>query len=395
VTFSETVIRLAQERGVPARSVHDAEPLADLTYAEELALKQAALAAFWKEHRLAGQPDAITPAPRPRGYRTTSKRRATETRGGLALSFPSVSSPPPGVAPSTLDRPDHLAVYEILLQSLSRPSARSLVSTLNYVIVRGEKPGLAVVLNVGVFDASVVRGAKQIADTLQAAAIGVGAASLYLDPTGSDYYLEARRPAGEMSSKRLFGPDWLEVKVDGTKLRFPPTVFSQVNGPMLPTMVTAARELLAPLEGRHLIDLYCGYGLFSLTLGKQAARVTGVDLDGPAIEAAGQNAKFVRADARFVAARITAEALASRLPGAGRTPEILLLDPPRQGTEPGVVEALGLRGAERVLHVCCGTDEIPREVEAWARAGYLLRRAQPLDVFAGTTALETMLLLSR
>jgi hypothetical protein len=316
-------------------------------------------------------------------------------RYGILLSFPGVAPPPRGeAAPSLLDRPDHVAVYHFLANALARPSAKGLAAALHYAIVRGESPGLALVLNVRVFDAHVVRGAKQLAEALRAEPLGVGAASLYLDPTDSDYYLEAKRPAGMLSFKRLFGPDWLEVKVDGIKLRFPPVVFSQVNGPMMALMVETARERLSPLDGRHLLDLYCGYGLFALTLGRSAARVTGVDHDGPAIEAARQNAAHVRADARFVAARIGGEPLEARLPPAGRTPEIALLDPPRQGTEPGVVEAIAARRPERVLHVCCGTDEIPREIAAWKAAGYKLQRAHPLDLFAGTIGLETLLLLT-
>lgn len=270
-----------------------------------------------------------------------------------------------------------------------------LAAALNYAIVRGETPALALVLNVSLFDAHVVRGAKQLVEALRNAPLGLGSAALYLDPTGSDYYLEAKRPAGVLSFKRLYGPEWLEVKVDGVKLRFPPVVFSQVNAAMLPTLVDTARTLLSPLDGRHILDLYCGYGLFALTLGRGAARVTGVDHDGPAIEAARQNAAHVRADARFVAARIGGESLAERLPPARRTPEVVLLDPPRQGTEPGVVEALAARRPERVLHLCCGTDEIPREVAGWAAAGYRLERAVPLDLFAGTAGLETLLMLTR
>jgi len=72
----------------------------------------------------------------------------------------------------------------------------------------------------------------------------------------------------------------------------------------------------------------------------------------------------------------------------------VLLDPPRQGTEPGVVEAIAARGPERVVHICCGIDEIPREVAAWSTAGYRLQRAVPLDLFAGTLGLETLLLLT-
>jgi tRNA/tmRNA/rRNA uracil-C5-methylase (TrmA/RlmC/RlmD family) len=229
---------------------------------------------------------------------------------------------------------------------------------------------------------------------MQEAPLGVRAAFLYLDPTGSDYYLEAKRPAGTLSFKRLFGPEWLQVEVAGVRLRFPPTVFSQVNGAMLEVMADRVGSLLAPLAGCDLLDLYCGYGLFSFTAGREAAQVVGVDLDGPAIEAARAGAEHMRLSGRvrFLAGRIDGRFLAGQLrPSRGR--EAVLLDPPRQGTAPDVVPAIAARAPLRVVHICCGTDEIPREVAAWSRVGYAVTRAVPLDLFAGTTAIETLLLL--
>jgi 23S rRNA (uracil1939-C5)-methyltransferase len=392
VTFTEHVRREAERRGIALPPASHAEPLAGLEYADEIAIKEGALAAFWRESALPAGLDPIRPAPQPRGYRTTTKRRASITRQGLALAFPGMPSAA-GVAPSRLDRPEHAAVYQAVLGQLARPPVHALAEVLNWVIVRGTAPRMAVLLNVRLFDGDVIRSGKKIAEGLRAAEVGVAAARLYLDTTGSDYYLEARRPAGVLSEKHLFGPEWLEVRVDDLKLRFPPTAFSQVNEPMLATMVEVARDLAGPLDGRDLIDLYCGYGLFSLTLGRAAAHVVGTDHDGPAIEAAQGNAAHARGvRARFIAGRITAEFLASRLP-APRRGEVVLLDPPRQGTEAGVIETLAARRPERVVHVCCGTDEIPREVAAWKEAGYRLERAVPLDLFAGTANLETLLRL--
>jgi tRNA/tmRNA/rRNA uracil-C5-methylase (TrmA/RlmC/RlmD family) len=291
--------------------------------------------------------------------------------------------------------PEHSAVYALIAERLMRPAARSLAAGLNWVIVRGTAGHLAVILNVRRFDAQVVRAAKQLAEALQAVPLGVRASFLYLDPSGSDYYLEARRPQG-LSLKRLFGPDWLQVECHQVRLRFPVTVFSQVNDAMLQTMTDAVLALLGPLAGRTLLDLYCGYGLFSLVVGREAARVVGVDFDGPAIDAARANAIHVGAAGRtrFLAGRIDADFVATRLrpPAAS---EAVILDPPRQGTSPGVTAALAARNPSHVVHICCGTEEIPREVAAWAQAGYCVQRAVPLDLFAGTANLETMVLLGR
>ena len=396
MSFADSLRAAAERRGLALPPVQHPEPLAALDYAEELTLKGETLTLFWQEHDLPGRPEAVVAAPVPRGYRTTTKRRATARAGRLALTFPGLAPVAKGVAPSALDPSEHQAVYAFLFERLGRPGTRALGTALSWAIVRGSAGSLAVILNVRVFDARVVRAGKQLAADLQEARLGVRAGFLYLDPSGSDYYLEARRPAGTLSFKRLFGPDWLQVEVDGVRLRFPPTVFSQVNGAMVGTMVSGADLLLAPLDGCDLLDLYCGYGLFSLTVGRSASRVLGVDFDGPAIEAARGNAEHHGcADrVRFLAGRIDGSSLAGRL-RPPRGPEVVLLDPPRQGTENDVAAVIAARRPERVVHICCGTDEIPREVAAWSRVGYRVRRAIPLDMFAGTANLETLLLLTR
>ena len=392
MSFADTLRGLAANRGLALPPASHPEPLAALPYAVEHGLKEDALARFWREQGLPGMPEPLVPARTPRGYRTTSKRRAALGPRGLALTFPGAAPVSRGLSPSALDLPEHQAVYALLIDRLSRPPARALASALNWAIVRGDAGALAVILNVRVFDARVVRAGKQLALELQGAGLGARSAFLYLDPSGSEYYLEARRPAGTLSFKRLFGPDWLQVEVGGVRLRFPPTVFSQVNGAMLGAMAGAAAALLAPLSGCALLDLYCGYGLFALTAGRDAARVTGTDVDGPAIAAARANAAHLgAAHVRFLPGRIDASFLARLRPSP--SPEVVLLDPPRQGTQPGVAAALAARKPLRAVHICCGTDEIPREVAAWAEAGYRVARAVPLDLFAGTAGLETMLLL--
>jgi hypothetical protein len=417
MSFTDILRGIAARRRLALEPAHHPEPLAALDYAEELALKREALWTFWQEEHLPGRPEPLVAAPVPRGYRTTSKRRAAWGAKGLTLSFPGASERKGGgaaperdlapsgrgimpsvrgLAPSALDLPEHMAVYAFLIERIGRPAAQPVAAALNWVVVRGSAGGLAVILNVRVFDARVVRAAKLLAEALQAEIpLGVRSGFLYLDPTRSEYYIEAHRPAESLSFKRLFGPDWLQVDAGGVRLRFPPTVFSQVNGAMLTVMTESVRTLLAPLEGCALLDLYCGYGLFSLTAGREAARVFGVDFDGPAIAAARANAAHLGCAQRvhFLSGRIEGPFLADRL-RSPRTSEVVLLDPPRQGTEPGVAPALAARAPLRVVHLCCGADEIPREVAAWFKAGYQVQRAVPLDLFAGTTNIETLLLLT-
>lgn len=395
MTFADLLRQHADRRRVTLPPSQHPEPLVGLDYGLELDLKNAALGQLWREARLAGRPEPIVAAPVPRGYRTTTKRRAVRLRAGLRLGFPGIVAADAGVASSVLDSPSHLALFQELLVQLARPPLAPLVEVLNWVIVRGEGSALSLILNLRAFDAGIVRAAKRLGELLQASTVGPRALLLYLDPTDSEYYLEARRPAKTLAFKRIYGPETLDLVVDGVRLKYPAVSFSQVNGPMVPVLTATARALLAPTPENALLDLYCGYGLFSFTVGRDLAKVTSVDSDGPAIEAAKDNARALgRGGAvRCVVGSIDEELVTERLRPADR-PELLLLDPPRSGTGPGVVAALAAREPERVLHLCCGVDELPRELTAWGKQGMRLERVVPLDLFAGTANLEIFLLFT-
>jgi tRNA/tmRNA/rRNA uracil-C5-methylase (TrmA/RlmC/RlmD family) len=396
MAFADTLRDEARRHGIRLPHAHHPEPFAELEPVTELRLKDAALERFWSEHGLKGRPDPVVASPVPRGYRTTTKRRKAEGSSGLVLGFPGVPDPRAGLVASALDEPSHGPVYELVLEQLAGPSRRALATALNHVVVRGAAGGLTVILNLRSVDAPVVRGAKQLAEAFQGSGLGIRAALLYVDPTESDYYLEAKRPATGLRSKRLFGPEWLETSVGDTRLRFPATAFSQVNAAILPLLTNTVARLLGPLAGASLLDLYCGYGLFALTIGRSADRVLAIDVDGPAIEAGQRNAEHlgVGSRVRFMAGSIDRGLVSSRIRPATGT-ERVILDPPRQGTRNGVVEAIAARRPKTVVHLVCGADELPREVGSWLESGYRLDKAIPVDVFAGTANLETLLLLTR
>lgn len=391
--FAELLLERARELRWPVEGAHHPEPLAALDPGDELRLKREVLKSWWRSSGLSGVLEPIVAAPQPRGYRTTSKRRARVRAGELALELPGLpAAVGQGVTASVLDAPGHGVVYGRLRELLVRPAHRALVGELSWVVIRGSDDAQTLILNLRRFDAPVIRSAKRLGDELQAQVPTVKSLLLYLDPSDSEYYLEAKRPAKALSLKRIFGSETFPVTVDGVRLRAPAVSFSQVNAAMLPTMVGWASDLLGPLAGQTLLDLYCGYGLFCFTVGRGARRVVGVDHDGPAIAAAQDNARHLGRSVRFIAGAIEPDFLTEKVRREA-DPEVILLDPPRQGTSAGVVAALAARDPERVLHICCGLDELPREITSWRRGGMRVARAVPLDLFAGTANLETLVLL--
>ncbi len=375
------------------------EPLARLDYPEELALKQEALLRFWRDHRLAGTPETILPSPLPRRYRTTTKRRAGIRGGRFALGFAETHlRGEGGLLPVSLLEPEaHTAIYRFLHAKIGTPPYVALAEHLNYVIIRGSYDEVMVILNVDLLNAEVVRKVKLLGEHLKSLDSRIIGAFMFHDPTRSDYYLDQGTAPGRLQWKKLFGADRYLLKVGERRYLLPPSSFSQVNESMIPVMLEEARKMLAPDGTGRLLDLYCGYGLFSHYLGDDYAEIVGVDIEGDSITAAAAIAKrgAHRAAMNFTALNIRRASLPRALPPPGPMEEVQLLDPPRSGAEPGVAAYLAARSPKRVLHIFCGVDEIPRQLAEWEGGGYVVRRTAPLDMFAGTPNLEVMVLLER
>ena len=370
------------------------ESLAHLDYERELVLKNESICALWQHHGLAGRPDPVLPSPRPRRYRTTTRRRAHYRSGRLQLGFCESSSSSSALPESLLEPEAHTAIYRWLVEELSAPNYRAVATHLNHAIIRGSYEAFSVILNLDVLNGSIVRRSKSLGNRLQSLPQPILSAFLFCDPSRSDFYFEHQAPPVPVRLKRLFGPARFPLRLGDRRYKLPPTSFTQVNESMIGPMLAAVRTLLQPEPGDRLLDLYCGYGLFAHDLGDTCAEVFGIDVDRDAIETAIDHVHHNRSKGRvsFTRRDISARSLAEYLPAPGKR-ELVVLDPPRRGTDQGVVDCLASRGPLRVVHIFCGVSAIPDAVSSWKQCGYGVTRCLPLDMFAGTPNLETLLLL--
>ncbi|CAG1772439.1 partial putative RNA methyltransferase, partial [uncultured bacterium] len=142
-----------------------------------------------------------------------------------------------------------------------------------------------------------------------------------------------------------------------------------------------------PVAGT-LYDLYCGYGLFGISFAGSAKRVIGADIAPAAIEAAGRIATHLKiTTARFTRSDLNETSLVSLMQRAGPS-DVAMLDPPRNGTAPGVIEVIAGRRCHRVVHLFCNIEVMPEEVQRWKKAGYTIVEAVPMDMFPGTATVE-------
>jgi tRNA/tmRNA/rRNA uracil-C5-methylase (TrmA/RlmC/RlmD family) len=179
----------------------------------------------------------------------------------------------------------------------------------------------------------------------------------------------------------------LRIQPEGWSV--PPDSFFQNNFSLLPKLVEIVSKNLRESANRHLVDLYCGVGFFAIELSQQVESFAGVEYDRQAIKAARHNAAVRQHhNGEFFAG--TAEEL---LPGllkrfAPRTTTVLV-DPPRKGCVPGMLELLRQAQPSQVIYVSCHPATMARDLNVLC-AGSVFRVAEvvPLDMFPQTAHVE-------
>lgn len=192
----------------------------------------------------------------------------------------------------------------------------------------------------------------------------------------------------------LWGQEKLTDELLGIRLEVSSASFLQVNPVQTERLYETAIEF-AGLTGEEIaIDLYCGIGSISLALARKAKNVIGIESVPEAIADANANAmrNGIR-NARFVCA--PAEEELPRLVEEGIRPDVIVLDPPRKGAEPEVLRAIAASGAPRVVYVSCSPASLARDAKLLCELGYAIRAVKPVDMFAHSAHVETVVLMSR
>jgi len=169
--------------------------------------------------------------------------------------------------------------------------------------------------------------------------------------------------------------------------------FCQVNLEQNSNLITLVLEMVADGPHKSILDLYCGYGNFSLPVAKIAEKVLGIDAQNAAIRSGRRNAMLNRVhtchfEKKQVPAAVNAIVAADNLF------DTIILDPPRRGA-PEIVSQLPKLGAERIIYISCNPATLARDLASLISADYQLSRLVPVDMFPQTHHLESVALLKR
>ncbi len=175
----------------------------------------------------------------------------------------------------------------------------------------------------------------------------------------------------------------------GPEFLVSPAAFFQTNVAAAGQLVGLVRDALPRRPRLRILDLFAGSGLFALPLALLGHAVTAVEENRQAVKDGYENARRNRARVRFVCARVEAA-----LPRLSRERfDVVILDPPRQGCPPRVIETACRLGAERVVLVSCNPEALAREVKVARHMGCTVESVQPVDMFPHTPHVEAVAVL--
>lgn len=192
----------------------------------------------------------------------------------------------------------------------------------------------------------------------------------------------------------IYGGEFITDILCGLKIRLSPLSFYQVNRSAAERLYKKAAEYAAP-RGQDILDLYCGAGTIGLSMAGKAKSIIGAEIVPEAVKDARYNAEINEIkNAEFICA--DAADAAKMLAARGITPGAVIVDPPRKGLSPELIETVAQKIAPpEVVYISCDPATLARDVKLFSEKGYALSEYTPVDMFPRTAHVETVCLISR
>ena len=191
----------------------------------------------------------------------------------------------------------------------------------------------------------------------------------------------------------LYGEGYMEDELCGKRFRISPQSFYQVNAKQCEILYRTAIDAAQLTSAETLLDAYCGTGTIGLCASDGCKQLIGVELNADAIRDAKENARRNGVEnARFLCD--DAGRFMQKLAKEGNAPDVVMMDPPRAGSDQKFLQSLLMLKPKRVVYVSCNPETLARDLRVLVDGGYRAEWATPVDMFPGTEHVETVVLLS-
>lgn len=189
----------------------------------------------------------------------------------------------------------------------------------------------------------------------------------------------------------LYGGDWFYEELLGLRFKITPFSFFQTNSLGAEVLYEKVRSYIGDTKDKVVFDLYSGTGTIAQILAPVAKQVVGVEIVEEAVEAARENAKLNGLDnCQFLAGDVL-----KVVDELKEKPDLIVLDPPRDGIHPKALGKIIDFGVERMVYVSCKPTSLVRDLIVLQERGYRVEKVCCVDMFPETGHVETVVLLTQ
>lgn len=188
----------------------------------------------------------------------------------------------------------------------------------------------------------------------------------------------------------IWGDEYLIEELHGLLFKISPFSFFQPNPKGAQNLFKKALQCAGDISNKTVYDLYSGTGTISQIFAQKARSVVGVEIVKEAVEKAKENAKLNNlTNLDFRANDVLLE-----IENLKESPDILVLDPPREGIHPKAIDKIISMEAEKIIYISCNPVTQVRDLKIFKESGYRIEEIEAYDQFVRTFHVETVVLLS-
>ena len=185
----------------------------------------------------------------------------------------------------------------------------------------------------------------------------------------------------------LYGQDYFYEKLLGMEFKITPFSFFQPNSRAAEVLYSTVRDYLGDMKGKTLYDLFSGTGTIGQILSPVAEKVIGVEIVEEAVAAANENGKHNGiTNCKFLAGDVF-----KVLDEIEEKPDVIVLDPPRDGIHPKALPKILDYGVDTIVYISCKVTSLARDLEMMQAKGYRVVKAVACDQFCQTVHVETII----
>lgn len=190
----------------------------------------------------------------------------------------------------------------------------------------------------------------------------------------------------------LYGQNFFMEKLFELEFKISPYSFFQTNSAGAEKLYGIVKDFAGNVQEKTVFDLYCGTGTIGQIMAKAGSKkVIGIELVAEAAEAANENAKRNGLEnCNFIAGDVL-----QKVDELEDAPDLIIVDPPRDGIHPkAIVKIIGF-GAPEIIYVSCLPTSLARDLQVFQETGYEVKRVRLMDMFPHTQHVESIVLLQK